>query len=191
MKKVIAVLGLITATSSAYADWTLVKDQSSFTFASIKKVNVYEAHTFNSYSGMIDDSGMASLKLDLTSVNTGIEIRDQRMNKMLFDTEKFASADFSAKVDPKVLAGLKPGQRETMMLDGKLALHGMEKAVKAEVNLFRLSENRVLVSTAKPVVVKAGDFALVKGVEALREIAGLPSITTTVPVNFDLVFEHK
>ena len=40
------------------------------------------------------------------------------------------------------------------------------------------------------VVVQAGDYALATAVEKLREIAGLPSISTAVPVTFALEFSQ-
>jgi hypothetical protein len=42
----------------------------------------------------------------------------------------------------------------------------------------------------KPVVVNAPEFKLAEGVEALREIAGLPSISLAVPVSFVLAFDQ-
>ncbi|MFV0275687.1 MAG: hypothetical protein ACK5HY_00645, partial [Parahaliea sp.] len=46
------------------------------------------------------------------------------------------------------------------------------------------------VVTTRPVVVNAGDFDLVKGIEALRQVAGLKTISTAVPVTFSLVFSE-
>ncbi|AFP30059.1 hypothetical protein MRBBS_1121 [Marinobacter sp. BSs20148] len=43
-------------------------------------------------------------------------------------------------------------------------------------------------STGQPLLVKAEDFGLAGGIEALREIAGLSSVTTAVPVTENLVF---
>jgi hypothetical protein len=40
----------------------------------------------------------------------------------------------------------------------------------------------------KPIIVNAGSLNLVEGVEALRESAGLPSISKAVPVTFVLQF---
>ena len=45
-----------------------------------------------------------------------------------------------------------------------------------------------MVATTAPVVIKAEDFNLVEGVNALRDVAGLPSITLAVPVTATLFF---
>ena len=44
------------------------------------------------------------------------------------------------------------------------------------------------VIAAEPVVISAADFGLEGGVDALRQVAGLNSIVTAVPVSFQLVF---
>jgi hypothetical protein len=47
------------------------------------------------------------------------------------------------------------------------------------------------ISNARPVVINAGEFELTRGVEKLREIAGLPSISPVVPVQFSLYFVRQ
>ena len=44
-------------------------------------------------------------------------------------------------------------------------------------------------STAQPVLLRAADFDLVAGLEKLRGIAGLDSISTAVPVTVRLVWQ--
>ncbi len=175
----------------AQAGWMLNPSESDFNFASIKKNHVYETHTFNRVSGQIDDKGKAELMLDLTSVNTGIGIRDERMQSMLFDTAKFTSATYSLMVDAEGLKMMPAGARQQISAEGMLSLFGTAKALPATLNIYKLSDNRLLVSSAYPVVVQAADFGLDGGVEALREIAGLPAISQAVPVTFSLVFELK
>ena len=58
-----------------------------------------------------------------------------------------------------------------------------------EVVVARMSDGDLLVMSEKPVVVNAPLFNLADGVEALREIAGLPSISAAVPVSFVLSFD--
>lgn len=191
MKNLAVSLCLFCFSLSAHADWSLNIDESSFTFASIKKNTVYETHTFNNYSGTITDKGEAKLDLDLTSVNTGIPIRDERLQKMLFNTEKFTTATYTVSIDPAVLASLKTGERDQRSVEGLLSLAGTEKTQVAVLNIFKLTDKRILVSTAKPIAIKAADYGLEKGVEALQNIAKLPSVSPTVPVSFNLVFDKN
>jgi hypothetical protein len=50
------------------------------------------------------------------------------------------------------------------------------------------SSGTLRVLSSRPVILDAKQFGLVDGVTALREIAGLKSISTAVPVSIYLVF---
>ncbi len=191
MKQLLTGLCLLVFANAAGADWLLLPQQSSLVFASIKNGSVFESHTFGRYEGELDDAGSASLRIDLTSVDTAIEIRDQRMREKLFDTPRFATATYSATLpqfDPEQLS---VGEQQTFEIAGALSLHGVEHPLPATLTVYRLGDRHLLVATAKPVVVDTATFGLQRGVEALREIAGLNAIAATVPVNFNLVFEKQ
>lgn len=191
LKKQSALIGAVIwgAASLVQAGWLLDGAESDFHFASIKKNHIYESHTFNRLSGQIGDNGKAELMLDLTSVDTGIGIRDERMQSMLFDTSKFTSASYSLTVDAQGLKAMPAGARQQIQVEGVLSLFGAQRTLPATLNIYKLAEHRLLVSTASPVVVQAADFGLDGGVEALREIAGLSAVSQAVPVTFSLVFE--
>ena len=53
-----------------------------------------------------------------------------------------------------------------------------------------IDDNTVSVTTVAPIVVNANALELVTGIEALREVAGLPSISYSVPVTFSLTFRR-
>ena len=74
-------------------------------------------------------------------------------------------------------------------VDFDLAIHGESSSYTADVLVTR-TESGVLASTVKPIIVMADTHGLVSGVEALREVAGLPSISRAVPVSFNVVFEQ-
>jgi hypothetical protein len=76
-------------------------------------------------------------------------------------------------------------------LQGQLSLHGQSKPVTAELVIARLAPGTLLVSSRKPLIVQAGDFDLLEGVEKLREVAGLTSISSAIPVSFVLTFEQN
>ena len=68
-------------------------------------------------------------------------------------------------------------------------VHGDSNSYTAEVMVTR-TESGVVASTLKPIIVTADAHGLVTGVEALREVAGLPSISRAVPVSFTVVFDQ-
>ncbi|WP_255526801.1 YceI family protein [Photobacterium sp. BZF1] len=179
---------LILSASSVWASWKLDSNQSSVGFSSVKNDSVMEQHGFRNLSGSISDSGDVSLSIDLTSVDTKIQIRDERMKKELFHTEKFPLTNIEAKVDSEAISGLGAGETLVQDVEFKLDLHGKEETLNAKVQVTGLDEGGLLVSTITPVEVQAGSFGLDEGVGKLKEIAKLNSILLTVPVNANLVF---
>ncbi len=174
-------LSFALLSGTAMADWVLDNTQSALYFVSIKSDHIAETHTFKTLSGGITKAGQGSLNIDLASVSTNIDIRDQRMREQLFDTQKFATASVSVDLSK---TGVKPGiQTVNVTLD----LHGVKKEIPATVAITEVG-NTVQVVTVAPIMLNAADFDLAAGVTALREIAELPSISNAVPVTFFLSF---
>ena len=188
--RTVAGLGLLFMASAVNAAWNLDSDASTLSFVSIKKDTVAEVHKFENLSGSVGDNGTVNIEIALASVDTGISIRDERMRKMLFETELFPKAMVSGDIDIENFSQLKPGQLQGEKLELSLSLHGKSKKFAAEVAVAKLEGKRLMVTTVKPIVINAADFELVKGVEALRDVAGLPSISSAVPVTLNLFFEQ-
>lgn len=171
----------------AQAQWSLDNDASHLTFVSVKADNVAEVHSFDLMTGSIDAAGNVAISIELASVNTLIDIRNERMQTMLFETAMFPNATISAKADVAAITAMSPGTASVATMQFSLALHGASNSYTAEVMLTRLADG-VVATTLKPVIVTADSFALVAGVERLREVAGLTRISNAVPVNFTVVF---
>ena len=157
-------------------------------FLSTKNTNITEVHEFTQVSGSVSDKGNAEIAIDLTSVETGIGIRNERMQSMLFNVSDYATATVSADLPETMMLALKNGETATSLLPLTLELHGEKKDIEADVLATAAADGHVIVTTQSPVLVNAGEFKLAKGVEALREVAGLDRISTTVPVTFTLLF---
>ena len=175
--------------NSAFAQWTLDNEASTLSFITVKAEHVAEVHTFDMLSGTVSASGQVQVSIELASVNTLIPIRNERMQAMLFETGMFPRAEITANVDAASLSSLASGEVARQSVEFNLSLHGASKSYTAELLIIGL-ENGVQVSTTKPIIVTAGDHNLITGVEALREVAGLPSISQAVPVSFTLAFTH-
>lgn len=184
-----ASLGMLLFAGSALAQWELDNEHSSLNFISIKNDGVAESHRFDSLVGFIGAEGAVQLGIDLASVNTLIEIRDERMRELLFDTTKFPSANVSGEVDPAILQTLEPGSVVTTDIELSLSLHGQKSTVTAPVVVINESTDNLRVISSRPVLLNAADFGLVEGIAALQKVAGLASIDTVVPVTFHLVFK--
>lgn len=187
MIKATVLAGLLSLTSlDLLANWTVNNEQSNVSFISVKKSNVMEAHHFNKLTGKLYTDGSFTLVIDLASVDTTIGIRDQRMKEHLFEQNKFAHAIVSASLTPDTISQLKVNEITPLSLTANLDFHGYKKEITLLVDVIKLSDSSLVVSSTKPVFIKANDFSLVKGIEKLRSLAGLPSISTTVPVSFSL-----
>lgn len=173
----------------AMADWSLNNDASTLSFVSTKAEHVAEVHTFDVLSGEIADDGAVSVTVELASVNTLIPIRNERMQAMLFETSLFPRATIEANIDLDSLAAMPSGGSETMQLNFSLSMRDTSRSYTADVMITRL-EGALVAATLKPIVVTADEFGLQAGVEALREVAGLPSISRAVPISFTVLFDQ-
>jgi len=181
-------IALLLAAASAQGNWQLDNDASSLSFVTIKAEHVGEVHTFDRLSGSISEAGVADITIELASINTLIPIRDERMQNLLFETNLFPEARLGAELDIGEFEALEPGASATATIGFDLSMRGQSNSNQAEVRVTRLADNGIQATTLKPVLVIANSFDLVRGVEALREIAGLPSISNAVPVSFTVVF---
>ena len=187
--QVLSGMMLLLSVVSADAAWNLDNDASRLSFISIKKDAVAEVHKFTHLAGSVDDQGKVEVTIQLASVDTAVPIRDERMRDMLFQTKLFPTATVTAQVDPTVFEGLAPGQFRNIDVPFTLNLHGESRNFKAAVNLVKLQDGSLLVSSIHPIIVDAGEFKLAQGVDELRKVANLPAISTAVPVSLDLVFD--
>lgn len=72
-------------------------------------------------------------------------------------------------------------------------MNGVKEVYNVQVNIERNSGefDSMIVRSAVPIIVDVKDFGLSAGVEKLRELAGLKSISTEMPVQFLLVFRRQ
>lgn len=186
--KILALLPVLWA-GGAQAGWTLDGDDATLNFVSTKANAAAEVGSFGVLEGGVDDGGNVTISIDLDSVDTAIELRDQRMREMLFETGRYPSATVVAKIDIDAVNDLAVGSSTSLVTEAALRVNEVTLSLTVELDIARLSESRVLVASSKPLIVNAGQVGLLEGVERLREIAGLPSISPAVPVTFLFAFD--
>ena len=172
----------------ANAQWTLDGAASSVNFISLKNNAVGEVHSFTTVTGQIGEAGDARVVIDLDSVETLIPIRNERMREMLFNTEKFPEARISASINPALLNSVNPGSVLQLDLPLQVSLHGLEATITAPLVIVGESGGRMRVISARPLLVNAGSFGLLPGIEALQTVAGLNAISPVVPVTLQLLY---
>ena len=175
--------------SAAWANWSIDNEFSRVSFVSVKNEVVGEAHHFTQIGGGLAKNGNFKIEIPLSSVETMIPIRNERMQKMLFETNKFATAMLSGKVNPKDLK-LAVGTSKFVKVEADLGLHGVNALINVEAMVTRVAKDKLQVVSIKPIIVNPATFGLDKGVEKLQAVAGLKNITQSVPVSFVLTFKN-
>jgi polyisoprenoid-binding protein YceI len=185
MRLIVALFLLYSCSVSA--TWTLENANSSLNFISTKNNNLSELHSFDQFSGQLTSSGKLSVSVNLASVNTLIEIRNSRMQKMLFEVGNYATAELSAQLPVSIMAAT-VGKQSQFDMQGQLTLHGVSLPITMQISVAKLDADTYSAHTVKPIIISADQFGLKDGVEALREIAGLNNISLAVPVTFSVLF---
>lgn len=172
---------------SANAHWMLVEGESSLSFVSTKNQHISEIHHIKTLQGEFSPEGKLQIKIDLASIDSGIEIRDTRMREKLFLVDKFPSANLTAQLPDSVLT-LEKGSSISITLPAELSLMGIIKSISVTVQVTRKADDGIVATSTQPILISAADFGLTSGIEILQKLAGLSGIGLTVPVNFNLVF---
>lgn len=187
MNQWIGIAALSTLVSfSSMAQWQVAEQDSRVSFVSVKKGDIAEVHHFKQLKGTLKDNGEFTLAIPLMSVSTGIDVRDERMQNLLFEVSLFPELKLTAQVDSQMLNTLAVGESKVANIDGKIALHGKQQTKTFSVMVTKVSANKMLVSSFQPMIVNANEFGLEGGVDKLRVIAGLSNISQAVPVSFVL-----
>lgn len=170
--------------------WAVDSDASRLSYVSVKSGEIAETNEFTGLSGSVSPDGAATVEIDLATVSTGVDIRNQRMRDIFFNIAEFPTASVTAQLDPAAFEGLGVGESTIQPVAATLSVKGVETKVDAELEVTRIADDRVLATSTKPVIVYADALELTDGLAQLQELAGLPSITPAVPVTFSLAFER-
>ena len=190
MKKTLAALcGLslmITAPAFAKDGWSLSADESKIAFASVKKDTVGEVHHFGSIDGSVDKSGNVSVEIDLASVETWIDIRNERMQKFVFGSAP--KAMLKATVNIEELEAIKAGDTDVIDVEGTLKLGGNDIPIETSLFIARMSDDKMVAVTDEMIMLGTDEAGIDGSISKLMELAKLPGITRVSPVTLRLVF---
>ncbi len=170
--------------------WSLASDDSFLNYLTYKNISRAENNRFETLGGAIDEDGNASLIIDLNSVNTGVTIRDTRVRDLLFETSVFPTATVTLQIDPNLLDQLSVGEQRVVAVSAVLDLHGLLGVIDTQLSLQKVTTNKLMVQNVSPLLIRAADYSLESGIESLRQIANLQSISTTVPTDFVLFYQR-
>ncbi len=179
-----ALVAALMLSPLASADWGVVSG-STVNYVSIKNNTIAENNVFTGVTGSITDDGNIAIQIDLASVETRVDIRNQRMRELFFDVANHPVALITAQLTVPEMAQLDAGAPLERSLPLTLSLHGSEATIEAKLRAIAVG-SELFVTTLEPILVSVSDYGLAAGVTALREIAGLNAIASTVPVSVNL-----
>ncbi len=110
---------------------------------------------------------------------------------ILFEIQEYPTAVITIEVSPSSLDDMATGTSRINNYTYNLSLHGVSAELNADLRLSKVSDSRIEIQPAQPIIIGAGVFGLTAGLEALREVAGLPSINPNVVVDFSLYFDES
>ncbi len=163
-------------------NWRVIPSESTIYLVTTKKLHVAEVMRLTDLSGYYDGQHFR-LEIRLDSIDSGIPLRDERMQKHLFETDQHPQAVLKAELPA---ATLQTGKHKVVFT---LMMHGKEQEYPAEIWVSELARDKRLVSLVRPVLVRAEDFDLDKGIEVLASLAKLVNISHTVPVTAEIVLQ--
>ena len=185
----ISCAALLLMTQATLADWRLTS-ASKVGYVSIKNNAIAEHNVFSGVTGSLSKKGQLKINIDLSTVETRVDIRNQRMRELFFEVTQYPQAVVTAELDVQELAQIDSGAPLEIVKPFTLSLHGVEATAEAHLRVVAVG-GRAWVSTVRPILISAADFGLEGGVSALQKIAGLEAIAAVVPVSVDLKFVKK
>lgn len=180
-------LACALATSAQAGGWVLNGTASHLAFGSVKNDYNAEVHSFLGLTGNATADAV-SVTIDLGSVQTNIDIRNERMQEHVFSG--VLTAELSADLDLGQYDGMAVGESAITEFDGTLKLLGEEVPVFTNVVVYRLGEDNVMVTTNDMVFLATDELGIDGGIDKLQELAGLDSIARATPVTARFVFSR-
>ena len=187
---VLSFFAVLLCAGTAHAEWKLDNDASHLSYVSMKNSSVAEPNYFRNLSGSVLDDGKAVVEISMGSVETNIDIRNERVKKHLFNISEFPVATITSQLDMSQFKNVAMGQSLNAEITIHVSMVGVDNDYDVEATIYRVSNNAVLVTSRNQIIVDADDYDLTGGLETLRNIAKLNSIETVVPVSFALMFKQ-
>jgi len=183
MKHLLWLLFFLSAVTFANS-WKIDLASSQLDVMSVKKDKIAEHHQFKNFSGILNKDGSFTVEVDLTSLETNIPIRNERIQKLMFETNNFAKATLSGTFD---LTNVSNEKQTSADIDATLDLHGKKQQIKLAVSIMQ-NKQGLWVSSRHPLMLNTFAFGLDVGVTKLQEVAKLPRIDFIVPVTFNTLW---
>ena len=195
IKYYFVIILFCTFSYAAVADWNLNKQESAITYLSNKILigslfSIYEQNQFMDIDGHIGKNGQVRLVVNMKSVDTKIPIRNERIMEHVFKVSEYPQAVITLEAGKQLtdIGKMAASGVQVHEVQAELNMVGKTQMVAGEVTMTLLTPDKLLVQTVKPILLDTQGYDMGTGFEALKNIAKLFNIPTTIPVSFTLVF---
>lgn len=190
MKKLLLILATTSCFASA-ANWQLNPEQSSLNFVSIKNTTVAETHQFSNLSGSWSEQGLVRIQIPVSSLETNIPIRNQRMLDFVLKAKQYTEITAQAEIKPDTIATLAVSKSMVITLPITVSIAGESITLMANVRVLKLNASTIQASTESPLILNVDSANLTAGVDKLQQLAQLNDISKVVPVTFSVNFSTE
>lgn len=185
MKRMFVLIGFIVS-FGAYAkdDYKIIPSISSLNFATVKNQYIIETASIIPTKGLLNQDGTFSITLPISTIKTGISIRDERLKTLLFEESKFPKVVVTGKVDFETISN--EPKLISLLVDVKI--YGKVNTVTFPVVVMS-SDDYILVSSYNQSVIGTSDFGIPsENLIKLASTVGGINISDRAPISFILAF---
>lgn len=183
--KIFLSLILLSFQSLAADNFTIVSKFSSVSFATIKKQFVVEPATINGLTGSLDSQGKFDIQVPVANVDTGVSIRNDRLNSLFFNSAANPTISISGQFKLTALEQ----DISRALVPATVSFFGQTKTFNFPVIITK-SQNAITVGSYSPVIVKASDFGIpAANLTKLAATVGGLALSDAVPLTINLVFQ--
>ena len=128
-------------------NWVSTDSQVHFTSNKTNKQNktITEESSFATSSAQLSADGAFAMSIDLASVKTNIDLRDERLRDWVFEVAKFPKAEISGKIDMNAISSLKTGDSVNLeraaRFGDEIGGHPMSGHIIATTPISRIEQN--------------------------------------------------
>ena len=184
------LLWIVLIPMAVQAAWIINPSNSIIQFDSTKVLKtgkkITESNTLSSVKGNIDQQGRFDIDIDLDSLETNIPIRNERVKKYLFHTERQRYAKIRGELSSKNLRLLNSFDVESTTTQSfTLNINGVQLPITGEF-VFNHMGDKTSIRSSKPIILSIQDLHAESGLYKLIRLAGLDTISFEVPVKVNL-----
>ncbi|SUO96429.1 YceI family protein [Suttonella ornithocola] len=189
MIKKLTLLAALSFPLIASANWQSDNAQVNFltTKVTADKNVIIEPNHFAPSKLTLSDDGKLSGTLDLNTIQSGIDIRNERLRDWVFKTAN-GQLSISGQVDIEPLSKLEIGESRSIKQALTLTFGDKEATITLPLLVFKTNDARLQITSLSPALLDLSAFKVENEVNKLREVAGLLSISLQLPVTISATF---